>query len=287
MIDWIILVVSLGSIFVFMTIFYFLMIGFKNNGLVDIAWSLNFILAALVGFIYTIIKHRTIYLTQIVITGLVIIWGIRLSTHIGKRNIGKKEDKRYRERREEWGDAFYIKTFFMVNMLQALWAAIIVSPIAVANSVYPQSGSSDFLIINGTVAELLPIILGFVIWVVGFYFEVVGDWQLSQFIKNRDNKGKIIESGLWKYTRHPNYFGEITMSWGLFIIVISLAINNPYMWITIIGPILYTLLIRYVTGVPEVEKHLIEKPGYKEYMERTSVLFPLPSKKKEKEIKEE
>jgi steroid 5-alpha reductase family enzyme len=148
----------------------------------------------------------------------------------------------------------------------------------VANAVYPQS-SSGWIVFNASATELVPLIIGSIIWIVGFFFEAVGDYQLRKFVQNPENKGKIIESGLWKYTRHPNYFGEIAMSWGLFVIVITFAIGSPYIWITAIGPIIYTLLIYFVTGVKRTEEHLKKKPGYEDYMERTSILFPLPPKK--------
>jgi steroid 5-alpha reductase family enzyme len=278
MLDWINIVVSLGSIFIFLTIIYFIEIAKKDFGIVDIFWGSNFVVGALVSFIYTIIRYQTLYITQIVITAFILIWGMRLSIYIARRNIGKPEDRRYRELREKWGKNANLKAFFIVNMLQAVWASIAVAPIVVANSAYPET-RPGWIIFNGTALELVPLILGALIWVTGFYFEVIGDWQLKKFLQNPDNKGKIIESGLWKYTRHPNYFGEIAMTSGLFIITISIAIENPLLWITIISPIIYSLLVYFVTGVIRTEKHMIKKPGFKEYMERTSILFPLPPKK--------
>jgi steroid 5-alpha reductase family enzyme len=173
-------------------------------------------------------------------------------------------------------------------MLQALWASIIVSPTIFANSVIPES--TTFINYDTSVGLILPLVLGLVIWIIGFYYEVVGDRQLKKFVRNPENKGKIIETGLWRNTRHPNYFGEVTMSWGLFVIALSiisanfdpasLIETNIWLLITLVGPIMYTLLVRYVTGVPEVEKYLIKKSGYKEYKERTSPMFPWFVKKK-------
>ncbi|HUU79525.1 MAG TPA: DUF1295 domain-containing protein [candidate division Zixibacteria bacterium] len=280
MIDPWILLYSFGSIFIFMLIMFFVAIIVKNNSIIDICWSLNFVIATLVSFFVNGFQNQTFYLSQIVLTGLIVIWGYRLAYHIAKRNLGKGEDKRYKERRDAWGKNFYVKTFFLIFMLQALWAAIIVSPVVVANSVVRTEPWTSWIVYDVSAGLIVPLVVGEVIWILGFYFEVMGDRQLRLFIKNPENKGKVIETGLWKYTRHPNYFGEITMSWGLFIIGISLAFENPFFLITLVGPILYTLLIRYVTGVPEVEKHLITKPGYKEYMERTSVLIPWIPKKK-------
>jgi steroid 5-alpha reductase family enzyme len=274
MIDWWVVLFSELSIFAFMVIMFFVAIIVKDNSIIDICWSLNFVLGVSVSFIFNIVKNRVLFIPQIVSTALILIWGLRLSYHIARRNIGKGEDIRYKDRREAWGKAFYVKTFFLIFMLQALWAAVIVSPTIFVNSVIPDVASSTFIAYDNSVGALLPLVLGEVIWIVGFYYEVVGDRQLKRFIKNPENKGKIIETGLWRNTRHPNYFGEVTMSWGLFVIAISLAITNPWMWFTLIGPIMYTLLVRFVTGVTEVEKYLIKKPGYKEYQERTSPMFP-------------
>ncbi len=280
MIDWWVLLFSELSIFAFMFIMFFVAIIVKDNSIIDICWSLNFILGVSVSFIFNTVKNRVLFIPQIVSTALILIWGLRLSYHIARRNIGKGEDIRYKERREAWGKVFYVKTFFLIFMLQALWAAVIVSPTIFVNSVVPDVASSTFIFFDNSVGALLPLVLGEVVWIIGFYYEVVGDKQLKKFIKNPENKGKIIETGLWRNTRHPNYFGEITMSWGLFVVAISLAITNPWMWFTLTGPILYTLLVRYVTGVTEVEKYLIKKTGYKEYQERTSPMFPWFVKKK-------
>ncbi|MHA1504935.1 MAG: DUF1295 domain-containing protein [Candidatus Heimdallarchaeota archaeon] len=245
-------------IFAFMIIMFFVAIIIKDNSIIDICWSLNFILGVSVSFILNIIYNSVFYIHQIVITVLILIWGIRLSYHIARRNIGKGEDIRYKERREAWGKAFYVKTFFLIFMLQALWAAIIASPTILANSIHHYVSGTRSIFYENSIGAMLPLVFGVVVWIIGFFYEVVGDRQLIQFIKNPENKGKIIETGLWKNTRHPNYFGEITMSWGLFIISIFLALTNPLMWITVVGPIIYTLLIRFVTGVPEVEKYLIK-----------------------------
>ncbi|HUT81866.1 MAG TPA: DUF1295 domain-containing protein [Candidatus Bathyarchaeia archaeon] len=258
---------------------FFVAIIVKNNSIIDICWSLNFILATIISFIWTLAQNRVISIGQIVLTSLVLIWGLRLSYHIAKRNIGKGEDKRYKERREAWGKNFYVKTFFLIFMLQALWATIIISPVAVSNAVDFSGLTFNWIYADKSLSEIIPLILGGLIWILGFYFEAIGDRQLKKFVRNPENKGKVIEVGLWKYTRHPNYFGEITMAWGLFIIAITFALGDWYIWFTIIGPLMYTLLIRFVTGVPEVEKHLITKPGYEEYMKRTSVLIPFPPKK--------
>lgn len=281
------LIFAFVGIFVFMTIMFFIAVLLKNNSIIDICWSLNFVLGTYMSFLITIIRNKQVNLIQIILTVLISIWGFRLAYHIARRNIGKGEDKRYAERRETWADNFYLKSFLLIFMLQALWASIAVSPIVFANSLLHESpwlfwSVGSWEIYYPTVWQIVPLALGGVLWIIGFFFEAVGDRQLKSFIRNPENKGKVIENGLWKYTRHPNYFGEITMSWSLFIIAFANTEWAHYIVIFFVAPLMYTLLIRYVTGVPEVEKHLITKPGYKEYMERTSVLFPWFPKKKPK-----
>lgn len=282
------LIFSFVGIFVFMIIMFFIAVLLKNNSIIDICWSLNFILGTYMSFLITIIRHKQVNLIQIVLTVLISIWGFRLAYHIGRRNIGKGEDKRYAERRETWADNFYLKSFLLIFMLQALWASIAVSPVVFANALFYETpwyfwSAGGWLIFYPTSWQIVPLAIGGALWFIGFFFEAVGDRQLKSFIRNPENKGKVIENGLWKYTRHPNYFGEITMSWSLFIIVFANTEWSYFIVLFFVAPLIYTLLIRYVTGVPEVEKHLITKPGYKEYLERTNVLFPWFPKKKLKE----
>ncbi|NHK29838.1 MAG: DUF1295 domain-containing protein [Asgard group archaeon] len=296
---WVFLYAFIG-IFGLAILLYFIGHLKKNIGIIDIFWSLFFVLGTyitfLVQFIVRIITERDGYLTQIIILGLISIWGFRLSYHIARRNIGKPEDRRYANFRETWADKYYLKTFLQIFIMQATWAFMIASPIFFANSLYETSllplpdnhwtiGSFQ-LYYPENLVQIIPIIIGGLVWILGFYFEAIGDRQLRKFIKNPENKGKIIETGLWKYTRHPNFFGEMTMSWGIFIITLTFVDSNPLILITIIGPIMYTLLIRFVTGVPPLEKHMITKPGFKEYMKRTSVIIPWFPKKIDKDKSE-
>ena len=114
--------------------------------------------------------------------------------------------------------------------------------------------------------------IGVVVWLIGFYFEVVGDLQLSRFLANPSNKGTLMTSGLWRYTRHPNYFGEVTQWWGIYLIAVSV----PYGWVGIIGPALITILILKVSGIPLLEKHKAGQPEWEAYKSRTSKFIPLP-----------
>jgi steroid 5-alpha reductase family enzyme len=147
-------------------------------------------------------------------------------------------------------------------LLQSLLAAVVSLPVLVVNATQP------------TPLTVLSFV-GLIIWAVGFYFEAVGDYQLKQFISHPSNKGKLMTKGVWNYTRHPNYFGEIAQWWGIF--VISLAVSG-YWWLAIIGPLVITGLLVFVSGVPLTEKHFASKPGWEEYKRRTSKLLPLPPK---------
>ena len=119
-------------------------------------------------------------------------------------------------------------------------------------------------------------LLGLVIWITGFIFESVGDKQLAVFLKNPDNRSKVIQSGLWKYTRHPNYFGEATMWWGIFV----LALSVPLGWSGIISPLTITFMLLFVSGVPMLEKKMMENPEFREYAKVTSKFIPWFPKKK-------
>lgn len=192
---------------------------------------------------------------------LISIWGFRLAWHIHARNKGKAEDYRYLAWRKEWGKWFYIRSYFQVYFLQGAFLLLIVLPVLLINK---NTGSS---------LGLLDLV-GVMVWLLGFYFETVGDAQLARFINNPVNKGKIMQDGLWTYTRHPNYFGEVTQWWGLWL----LSLSVPSGWIGVIGPVTITFLILKVSGIPMLEKKMEDNPAFAEYKRRTSVFIPLPRK---------
>jgi steroid 5-alpha reductase family enzyme len=224
-----------------------------------VAWGLGFILLAWISYFL----YADSNLRGLLVGVLVTIWGLRLAWHIYLRNKGKTEDYRYLAWRKQWGDWFYFRSYFQVYILQGLFLFLIILPV---------------LFINKNVSQGINIvdIIGVLIWLVGFFFEVVGDMQLSRFIKNPLNKGKIMQSGLWKYTRHPNYFGEVTGWWGIWLIAFSVSDG----WISIIGPLTITILILKVSGIPLLEKKMEENPLFVEYKKRTSVFIPLPPRNK-------
>jgi steroid 5-alpha reductase family enzyme len=229
----------------------------KRNDIADVAWGLGFVLLAWVSFF--LVGHSSF--RGLIICILVSIWGLRLAWHIYNRNKGKMEDYRYLAWRKEWGKWFYIRSYLQVYILQGVLLFLIVLPVLIINKNIGQ----DINILD---------IFGILVWIVGFSFESIGDKQLSKFISNPVNKGKIMQNGLWKYTRHPNYFGEVTQWWGIWFVALSV----PFGLLSIIGPITINILILKVSGIPLLEKKMEESPEFAKYKKRTSKFIPLPPK---------
>lgn len=249
---------SIITVFIYMMGWFIAAIIKKDNGIVDIAWGLGFVVIAFVNLFIS----QTYSIRQIIITILVIIWAFRLSGHIFARNKGRGEDFRYAKWRQEWGKKVIIKTFTNVFMVQGFFMLIIAYPIILVNSTYEKSLNWLDL-------------LGLLVWLKGFFFESVGDYQLLKFKKNPANKGKIITTGWWKYTRHPNYFGEATIWWGIFLITLSSTLG----WTGIISPIVITFLLVKVSGVPMLEKKYKDNPEFMEYAKKTNSFIPWFPKK--------
>lgn len=240
----------------YMTLWFFISIIKKRNDIADIAWGLGFVLLAWLSFFISGFSVKAL-----LVNSLVTVWGLRLALHIYHRNKTKPEDSRYLEWRKTWKN-FYLRSFIQVFLLQGIFLFLISLPVLFIN----HSVSNDI----GTL-----VLVGLLVWATGFYFETTGDKQLKEFISNPANKGKLMDKGLWRYSRHPNYFGEVTQWWGIFII----ALSSPGSLFTIIGPLTITVLILFVSGVPLLEKKYADRPDFKEYKKRTSVFIPLPPKK--------
>lgn len=239
----------------YMTTWYLIALLFKRNDLADIAWGLGFVLVAWLSF-YIGARSEIAFIVNILVT----LWGARLAYHIAKRNLKKPEDYRYQEWRNTW-KYFYVRSYLQIFLLQGLFLYIIALPVMAINS-------SDAYVVSPLFT------LGIFVWLVGYYFEVVGDAQLRHFISVPENKGKLMTQGLWKYTRHPNYFGEATMWWGIFITVAAVTGNI----LLIVSPLLINWLLRYVSGVPMLEAKYKDREDFKAYATKTSVFIPLPPK---------
>lgn len=247
--------ISFALIFLVSVIVFIFAIFKKDNSIADICYSYGFMAAAT----SSLFLNENVNKEKVILTTLVLIWGIRLSYRIYQKNKGKPEDFRYAAWRELWMKSghiyFYIRSLLQVFLLQAAIAAIIISPVILFTD-----GTEYFYI-------------GVAVWVFGFIFEAVGDYQLDSFIKSK--VGGIMTSGLWRYTRHPNYFGEATMWWGIFI-----ATFTPDRWWLIISPLLITYLLRFVSGVPMLEKRWDENPddklrkSWQEYKSKTNAMIP-------------
>lgn len=247
-----------GVIFTFVNFLFLLSLFTKRNDMMDVAWGIGIILVAATSYVLN--SANSINLNLILV--LVSLWGVRLAVRIFLRNIKKSEDYRYKNWRDEWGRWFYLRSYFQVYLLQGL-LMIVIGYSAIHASVY------------ATATELsLPLVLGALVWSIGFMFEVVGDYQLDTFLKQPANQGKVIDTGLWRYTRHPNYFGEVTMWWGIWLIVATL----PLGYIALVSPITITFLILKVSGIPMLEKKFAGNPAFESYKQKTSVFFPLPPK---------
>lgn len=250
--------ISFISVVFFMTFMFVLGRINKRDDSVDIAWGIGFIIISWVSLIY----NKSWGGQNIILSIMVMIWGIRLSFHILKRFLNKKdEDFRYIEMKNKWNNSLF-KIYFNIYFAQGLLMIFVGFPIIVNNLILKD----DLLVIN---------YIGQLIWAFGIIFEAISDKQLKDFISHHENKGKIMKHGLWKYSRHPNYFGEITLWWGLFLFTIS---NNTSL-IGIVGPIVITFLIVKVSGIPLLEKKYKDNQEFIEYSKKTSILIPWFNKK--------
>lgn len=247
------------AVFIYMTFLFIMAMAKKDNSIADIGWGIGFILVAFL----TLFLEPGFEIRHILVTGLVLIWGVRLAIHILMRNKGKREDFRYAKWRREWGKYFVIRSYLQVFLLQGLLMLIICYQIILVNS----SEKPGINILD---------ILGLMVWLFGFLFETVGDFQLLRFKRDKNNKGKIMKSGLWRCTRHPNYFGEATMWWGIFLIALSV----PRGWTALISPALITFMLLRVSGVTMLEKKYKGNKEFEEYAKRTSPFIPWFPKKK-------
>lgn len=249
-----------GAVVALMVITWLVSVVLKDASIVDIIWGFGFVVVAwtalLVGDGYEGRKW--------LVTLLATAWGLRLSVYLYIRNHGKGEDYRYRAMRRRWGARFPIISLLTVFGLQGLLMFVISMPLQVAQ----VCGMPDHL----TIFDYL----GATIWLVGFAFESTGDFQLARFKADAANAGKVMNNGLWRYTRHPNYFGDAVLWWGLFVIALARWEN------AIVGfsPIAMTVLLTRVSGVPLLEASLRKRrEGYAEYVATTSSFIPMPPKR--------
>jgi steroid 5-alpha reductase family enzyme len=240
-------------VFVFMSCIFLVALAIKDNSIVDIAYGAAFVTVAvsLAG------RWGVGHPRQALLLVMVAIWGLRLTVHLLVRSRGRGEDFRYRKWRETWGRSFVIRSFLQIYMLQGMIILVVSFPVIMGIS---RPGSS-----------LGPLDLaGVSVWFTGLFFEAVGDWQLLFFNKNPANKGRIMTTGLWRFTRHPNYFGEATLWWGIYLV----ALGSHGAWWTFISPLTIDFLLLKVSGIPMLEKRYEGEPAFEEYKKRTSPFVP-------------
>lgn len=238
-------------IVLYQTVIFIISLVYERNDVADIAWGGGFI--ALIIFLFVAFSP-TVYACIPYL--LCCCWGTRLSIYLFLRNRHKPEDFRYRAWREAWGKNFYIRSYLQVFLLQGFFMWLISIPLQIAAITVIWQG----WVMLG---------VGVAIWLLGFYWQALGDAQLMKFGKIKQ-PGEIMQTGLWKYSRHPNYFGEILMWWGIGAMVFP----QPLGWLALIGPLTITWLLTSVSGVPMLEKKYRNHAGYQQYKTQTPALFP-------------
>ena len=242
----------------------------KDNSFADVMWGAGFIVLTIGLYLIRQLGGEAMINAHFVILIMTLVWGFRLTRFLFRRNSKIGEDARYIEMREKWGDKVRINAFFKVFMLQGLLQYVVAFAIIVAFA-YPNE--EPLPLAN------LALFLGSVVWLFGFIFEMVADQQMRNFKHRPEMEGRVLKRGLWQYSRHPNYFGEATLWWGLWIVVLGNA-AFPFNLIAIIAPITITVLVRFISGVPLLERKMMNREEYQEYANHTSIFFPLPPKDK-------
>jgi len=247
------------------TLLFFVAQYKKDNSIVDIAYGSIFIVASLLLLIKVHNGYNYIAPASVALLTLITIWGLRLSLRVYKKKLGKGEDFRYAAWRKLWlrkGKIyFFARSYLQIFILQGIVISIVLLPFTLS--------------LHETMLSRSGLILGGLLWCIGFLFEAMGDAQLDRFIKNaHSRKGHILKTGLWKYTRHPNYFGESVMWWG--IAIISFSITSSLF--VFLSPLLITYLLLYVSGIPMLEERFKGDPEWEDYKRKTSAFVPLPPK---------
>ena len=246
-----------------MFVLWLLSLLLKNASIVDIFWGPGFALTAWAVFVWIHLADipAATGSRQLLLVTLTTIWGLRLGAHLARRNLGKGEDYRYGAMRERSPGRFWVISLFKVFLLQGALMWTVSLPVQVGQ-------------LSSTPAGIGPLaMIGTVFWAAGFSFEMIGDLQLARFKATDANRGQVMDRGLWRYTRHPNYFGDFLVWWGLYFI----ALEATETWWTLVGPLIMSLLLVKVSGVILLEKTIgARRPGYAEYVRRTSAFFPRP-----------
>jgi len=248
------------AIIALMSVVWLISVPRRDVSIVDIAWGPGFGMVAW----FTLVVADGADARRLLLAALTSIWGLRLGAYLAWRNLGRGEDRRYAAMRAHRPGSFWWWSLPFVFGVQAVLMWIVSLPIQAAGG---QRLPEGLVALD---------VLGIVLWCVGYFFESVGDAQLARFKADPANRGKVMDSGLWRYTRHPNYFGDFMVWWGIY--AIALATGDA--WWTIVGPITMSVLLIKGTGAALLEKTIGERrPGYDQYVQRTSRFIPLPPKR--------
>ena len=255
-----------AAVYATMLLLWLISLPIKNASIVDIFWGLGYLLVA--GVAASI--NAPLDVRSRLVIAIVAVWAVRLAGYVAWRNLGHGEDKRYAAMRAHHGPRFAWVSLFTVFLLQGTILLIVTLPIT---ATIVSSRIAE--ITSGRLAPLsLLALFGFGLWLVGFIFETVGDFQLPRFKAAPDSRGRVMDRGLWRYTRHPNYFGESAMAWGIYLFAASAGA-----WWTAIAPLLITLLLLKFSGVSLLEQTIVDRrPDYADYQRRTSAFLPWPPK---------
>ncbi|MEZ5138634.1 MAG: DUF1295 domain-containing protein [Acidimicrobiales bacterium] len=254
-----VLLASAAAIAVVMVATWIVSVLVEDASIVDIVWGAGFVVVAATSLA---VGDGWDARRQLLFV-LVGIWGLRLAGYLAWRNLGHGEDKRYQAMRRRWGDRFWLVSLVQVFLLQGVLMWIVSLPVQLAST---ADQPADF----GSLAYL-----GVALWFVGLLFETLGDAQLARFKADPDNEGQVMDQGLWRYTRHPNYFGDFCAWWGVFLVAAETGVAR---W-GVVGPVVMSFLLLRVSGVTLLEKTIGKRrPGYEAYARRTSAFFPRPPK---------
>lgn len=230
----------------------------RDNSIVDVTYGLAAALATAVTFALSPTRHPR----EALLLALVGLWGARLATHLLVRKWGQGEDFRYRAWREAWGRWFVVRSVLQIYVLQGVVILVMLTPVLLTRRA--PGGPLD-----------LRDWLAVAVWAVGFFFEAVGDAQLLVFKREPGNRGRFMDRGLWRYTRHPNYLGEVTLWWGVFLLGLGAGRGA----VGVVSPITITALLLLVSGIPMLERRWAGQKEFEAYRRRTSAFFPLPPRK--------
>ncbi|MCJ7725754.1 MAG: DUF1295 domain-containing protein [Acidimicrobiia bacterium] len=247
--------VSAAVLGVAVTLLWLVSLVTKDAGIVDIFWGTGFVLVSWAVFLIADGSNSR----RLLVVVLTSLWGVRLTAYLAWRNLGKAEDYRYAAMRARWGSRWWWWSYFQVFLLQGVLIWVVSLPVQAGQ--VPETPAAGWLALAGVV-----------VWSIGVLFEGIGDMQLARFKADPTNKGRVMDTGLWRYTRHPNYFGNFLIWWGIWMVAAESGV-----WWTVVGPIVMSILLLRVSGVAMLERTITERrPGYAEYIRRTAAFFPRP-----------